>query len=119
MSAQGLEVIYVTPERLQRDEFMARLAEIGCSLFVIDEAHCISEWGHDFRPAYLALRHAIAALGRPPVLALTATATPSVERDIARQLDLREPLILRRSAVRPTSIWMFSTAETTPRSTNT
>jgi ATP-dependent DNA helicase RecQ len=75
--------------------------QVGCSLFVVDEAHCASQWGHDFRPAYLGLRYAAKALGSPPVLALTATATPEVERDITEQLALRQPLILRASSERP------------------
>lgn len=65
------------------------------------EAHCVSQWGHDFRPAYLGLRDAIQALGRPPVLALTATATPEVAGDITRQLQLREPAVISAGIERP------------------
>jgi ATP-dependent DNA helicase RecQ len=80
-------LIYVTPERLENPEYLDLLREGGgVSLFVVDEAHCISQWGHDFRPAYLALRDAARRLGRPPILALTATATAEVTADILKQL---------------------------------
>lgn len=82
------DLIYVTPERLENPEYIDLLNKTGVSLFVVDEAHCVSHWGHDFRPAYLTLRHAIAALGHPPVLALTATATPEVTADITKQLGM-------------------------------
>src|SRR5678815_2565639 len=71
-------IAYVTPERLSEPRFRERLAAVHVALFVVDEAHCISQWGHDFRPAYLGLGEAVRALGRPPVLALTATAPPKV-----------------------------------------
>ena len=93
-------VIYVTPERLEKPEFVALLARQGASLFVVDEAHCVSQWGHDFRPAFLALRHAIRALGRPPVLALTATATPQILLDVVRQLDMDEPVYVNTGVAR-------------------
>ena len=94
-------LIYVTPERLERQEDLAMLKRTGVSLFVIDEAHCVSQWGHDFRPAYLALREAVKALGRPPVLALTATATPEVLQDICRQLELDAPQVVNTGIDRP------------------
>jgi ATP-dependent DNA helicase RecQ len=97
----ALDLIYVTPERLHNAAFLASLATAGCSLLVIDEAHCISEWGHDFRPAFMRLRQAAQALGRPPMLALTATATPAVERDIVEHLGLQAPHIVRTSSERP------------------
>ena len=71
------------------------------SLFVVDEAHCVSQWGHDFRPDYLRLRAAIEALGRPPVLALTATAAPPVREEIVEVLDLRDPEVIVRGFDRP------------------
>jgi ATP-dependent DNA helicase RecQ len=77
------ELIYVTPERLDNPEYLEVLRRAGVSLFVVDEAHCVSQWGHDFRPAYLSLRNAAQQLGRPPILALTATATPEVSEDVA------------------------------------
>ena len=83
------ELIYVTPERLENPDYLELLREGGgVSLFVVDEAHCVSQWGHDFRPAYLALRDAVRRLGRPPILALTATATAEVTADILKQLGM-------------------------------
>jgi ATP-dependent DNA helicase RecQ len=81
-------IAYVTPERLSDSKFRKRLDGVRVALFVVDEAHCISQWGHDFRPAYLGLGEAVRALGRPPVLALTATAPPRVKNDILAQLGL-------------------------------
>jgi ATP-dependent DNA helicase RecQ len=88
------ELIYITPERLENPEYLKALKKGGVSLVVIDEAHCISQWGHDFRPAYLSLRSAIRDLGRPPVLALTATATDRVAADILTQLDLSDAEVI-------------------------
>ncbi len=82
------EFVLTTPERLANPEFLETLGQIAIDLFVIDEAHCLSQWGHDFRPAYLQLRHAIEVLGNPPVLALTATATDRVIADIGQQLGI-------------------------------
>jgi ATP-dependent DNA helicase RecQ len=79
-------VAFVTPERLADAGFRAELERVHVALFVVDEAHCISQWGHDFRPAYLGLGDAARALGRPPILALTATAPPRVKDDILAQL---------------------------------
>jgi len=94
IKAGDSSIIYVTPERLERPECLDMLAKRGVSLFVVDEAHCVSQWGHDFRPAYLSLRDALRALGRPPVLALTATATPEVAHDIIRQLGIEGAQII-------------------------
>jgi ATP-dependent DNA helicase RecQ len=88
------DVVYVTPERLGNDEALAALRAQEVSLFVVDEAHCVSQWGHDFRPAYLGLADAARALGRPPILALTATSPPQVTEDVVRQLGLRDPLVV-------------------------
>jgi ATP-dependent DNA helicase RecQ len=95
------ELVYLTPERLQRPEALEMLKRAGVSLFVVDEAHCVSQWGHDFRPAYLALRDAARALGRPPILALTATATADVLQDIAKQLALEHPAVINTGIDRP------------------
>jgi ATP-dependent DNA helicase RecQ len=86
-------LLFVAPERLSRPGFMDRLAELDIRRVVVDEAHCISTWGHDFRPDYRLLGAAIAACGRPPVAAFTATATPPVRSDIAAILELRDPLV--------------------------
>ncbi|MDT5156924.1 MAG: ATP-dependent helicase RecQ [Acidobacteriota bacterium] len=82
------EFVFTTPERLTDPAFLETLRGTKIDLVVIDEAHCISEWGHDFRPSYLALGAAIRTLGSPPLLALTATATPEVVEDIKKQLGL-------------------------------
>ncbi len=95
------EIVFTTPERMANPDFLADLRCTPIDLFVIDEAHCISQWGHDFRPDYLKLREAIAALGHPPVLALTATATPDVIDDIARQLGLATMRIINTGIYRP------------------
>lgn len=86
--AGRIKLLYIAPERFQNDEFRAGLARATVSLFAVDEAHCISLWGHDFRPDYLRLRRAVRELKSPPVLALTATATPAVRRDILTQLGI-------------------------------
>jgi ATP-dependent DNA helicase RecQ len=80
-------VLFVTPERLAEASFLETLKHQRVALFVIDEAHCISQWGHDFRPAYLEIAPALEALGDPPLLALTATAPPDVVADIRVQLE--------------------------------
>ena len=81
------DFVFSTPERLEDESFVQTLKKGKIDLFVIDEAHCISQWGHDFRPAFLGLGKALHALGDPPLLALTATATPEVVDDIRKQLD--------------------------------
>lgn len=90
-AAGGIKLLYVAPERFRSPRFLQALASTDVSLFAVDEAHCLSQWGHDFRPDYLRLPRAIAALGRPPVAAFTATATSDVRADIARNLHLVEP----------------------------
>ena len=81
-------ILYVTPERFRKPEFVSVIQQRSIPLLAIDEAHCISEWGHDFRPDYTRLREFRAILGDPTTIALTATATPEVQADILRQLGL-------------------------------
>lgn len=83
-------IVYTTPERLADPRFRELLKSRKVELFVVDEAHCISQWGHDFRPDYLALSEAIDDIGRPPIMALTATATPDVIEDILAQLRMTD-----------------------------
>jgi ATP-dependent DNA helicase RecQ len=84
------EYVFLSPEQLAKDEVVDALADLNVSLFVVDEAHCISAWGHDFRPDYLRLSLMIERLGHPRVVALTATAAPPVRRDIVQRLGLRK-----------------------------
>lgn len=85
------KIIYVAPERFRSTHFVEALKQLNVSLFAIDEAHCISQWGHDFRPDYLKLKDVVQEIGNPQVLALTATATPYVRADIIEQLSLKNP----------------------------
>ncbi len=94
-AARGeIKLLYVAPERFDAGSAAKQLRDIGVSLLAIDEAHCISQWGHDFRPSYLRVRQVREALGDPPTIALTATATPHVRQDIAKQLGLRNPTVI-------------------------
>ncbi len=93
-------LIYVTPERLENREFLDELVQAGVSLFVVDEAHTIAQWGHDFRPAYLGLGDVRARLGNPPVLALTATATEAVIAEIQQQLHMEDATLIRAGSER-------------------
>ncbi|PLY40955.1 recombinase RecQ [Janthinobacterium sp. ROICE36] len=96
----GRLIIFCTPERLTNPAFLSLLGAVPPSLVVIDEAHCISQWGHDFRPAYLEIAAALRALGRPPVLALTATATGEVTADIDAQLEARKLQVINTGIYR-------------------
>ena len=96
-----IEFLFLAPEQFTNAETLARLRAAKPSLFVVDEAHCVSEWGHDFRPEYLRLGAVIDALGAPVVLALTATAAPPVRREIAERLGLRDPQIIVHGFDRP------------------
>jgi len=95
MKRGEFRLIYIAPERFKSERFIRALAPLSIALFAVDEAHCISQWGHDFRPDYLRLKHALKELGQPQVVALTATATSEVREDIIEQLGLgksgREP----------------------------
>lgn len=96
-----LKLLYATPERFAKPEFVERLRAIGVSLLAVDEAHCVSEWGYDFRPSYLTLKGAVDRLDRPTLLALTATATPWVRRDITERLGMNEPEVIVHGVDRP------------------
>lgn len=101
-AARGdLALLYVTPERFRSADFQAVLPRLRVVRLAVDEAHCASQWGHDFRPDYSRLAEYRARLGAPPCLALTATATPAVADDIVRLLGLREPLVIRTGIERP------------------
>ena len=89
-----IKLLYVAPERLESERLVERLRSIGVSLLAVDEAHCVSQWGHDFRPSYLRLRTVREGLGSPPTIALTATATPQVRTDIIEHLGLRAPEVV-------------------------
>jgi ATP-dependent DNA helicase RecQ len=95
------QLVLAAPERFGSRAFREALAQRRVALFVVDEAHCVAEWGHDFRPDYLRLQGAIAALGRPPVMAATATATPRVAEEIAARLGLRDWVSIRSGFDRP------------------
>ena len=97
VAAGGPLLVMTTPETFGSAEALAAFTSSGVAFAAVDEAHCISEWGHDFRPAYLRLGEHVRALGRPPIMALTATATERVRADITRFLDLREPDIVASS----------------------
>jgi ATP-dependent DNA helicase RecQ len=100
-----IKLLYLAPERFDAGTTAERLRNIGVSLLAIDEAHCISEWGHDFRPSYRKVRDIRARLGAPPTVALTATATPDVRQDIARVLGLRDPEVVLTGFDRPNLRW--------------
>ena len=101
LEAGELEFLFLAPEQFANEETLTRLQAVNPSLFVVDEAHCISEWGHDFRPEYLRLGAVVAALGHPRVLALTATAAPPVREEIVVRLGMRQPRIVVHGFDRP------------------
>lgn len=96
----GYKLLYVSPERLQTDLFKDYMEDFDLSLIAIDEAHCISQWGHDFRPSYLKIAELRLSFPDVPILALTATATPDVQQDIATQLQLVKPAVFKQSFAR-------------------
>jgi len=95
------KIVYIAPERFYNQVFIQELKNIKVSLFAIDEAHCISQWGHDFRPSYMRLKDAIRFVGSPVVVALTATATPEVRDDIVKQLALEDSELVITGFARP------------------
>ncbi|MFV5702373.1 DNA helicase RecQ [Flavobacterium sp. XS2P12] len=95
------KLLYVAPESLTKEEYVAFLQTVTISFVAIDEAHCISEWGHDFRPEYRNLKHIIKQLGDVPIIGLTATATPKVQEDILKNLDMTDATTFKASFNRP------------------
>ncbi|MEM8808738.1 MAG: ATP-dependent DNA helicase RecQ [Cyanobacteria bacterium P01_G01_bin.38] len=98
---QSLEFVFLAPEQFSNAETLEQIQAVRPSLFVVDEAHCVSEWGHDFRPDYLQLGGVIEALGHPVVLALTATASPLVRQEIIERLEMTNPVEIVRGFDRP------------------
>ena len=101
VAAGDIEFVFLSPEQLAKPDVRERLRDVSPSLFVVDEAHCVAAWGHDFRPDYLRLGDVIEQLGHPVVIALTATAAPPVREEIVRRLGLRDPVEVIRGFDRP------------------
>ncbi|NDW13103.1 DNA helicase RecQ [Bacteroides sp. 214] len=95
------KLLYVAPESLTKDEYVEFLRDVKISFYAVDEAHCISEWGHDFRPEYRRIRPIINEIGKAPVIALTATATPKVQHDIQKNLGMVDAQVFKSSFNRP------------------
>lgn len=105
VSKGDTEFVFLAPEQLAKDDVIEHLRQSDVSLFVVDEAHCVSAWGHDFRPDYLRLGTVIDRLGHPPTLALTATGAAPVREEIVERLAMRDPLVLTRGFDRP-NLWL-------------
>ena len=101
LATRTMQLLYVSPERLLKTGTLERLRAVGVDRLAIDEAHCVSQWGHDFRPDYMDLRGAAAALGDPPIIAVTASADPATRDEIVARLFARDPRIFVRSFDRP------------------
>ena len=99
------KLLYVAPESLTKEENIQLLKEIKISFYAVDEAHCISEWGHDFRPEYRRIRNLINEIGNAPVIALTATATPKVQSDIMKNLAIPDARVFKASFNRPNLLY--------------
>ncbi len=95
------KLLYVAPESLTKEENVSLLREVKISFYAVDEAHCISEWGHDFRPEYRRIRSLVDQIGRAPIIALTATATPKVQSDILKNLGIPDAAVFKSSFNRP------------------
>ncbi|MFH1437961.1 MAG: DNA helicase RecQ [Pseudomonadota bacterium] len=111
LQAGELDLIYVSPERFAMPEFISRLKRVNLAFVAVDEAHCISEWGHDFRPDYLNLSTIVQEFKDVPVTAFTATATHLVQEDIVAKLGLRSPHIIRASFNRPNLFYKVAAKE--------
>lgn len=103
--------LYLSPERLQSDWILQRIKNLPINLITIDEAHCVSQWGHDFRPAYLKISNLKTYFPKVPFLALTATATPKVKEDIINELGLKEPQVFEKSFARKNIAYMVFEVE--------
>lgn len=114
LEAGKFKLCYIAPERFERAEFRSRLSRIAVPLFVVDEAHCVSEWGHNFRPAYARLGAHRELAAEAPVLAVTATATPEVRHDIISILRMRQPHLVVRGIDRPNLFWEVLTVHDRP-----
>ena len=99
--AGNTKLLYVAPESLTQDEYVEFLRSVNISFYAVDEAHCISEWGHDFRPEYRRIRPIINEIGKAPLIALTATATPKVQHDIQKNLGMVDAQVFKSSFNRP------------------
>ena len=106
-----LDLLYVAPERLLTEGFLRLLHQVPIALFAIDEAHCVSQWGHNFRPAYLKISHLKEHFPKIPFLALTATATPKVKEDIIKDLNLQQPAVFQKSFSRDNLAYMVFEVE--------
>ena len=95
------KLLYVAPESLTKDENIDFLQNVKISFYAVDEAHCISEWGHDFRPEYRRIHPIVNKIGKAPIIALTATATPKVQHDIQKNLGMLEATVFKSSFNRP------------------
>jgi ATP-dependent DNA helicase RecQ len=109
--AGDIKLLYVAPERFESAAFRRALERMDVSMVAVDEAHCVCEWGHDFRPSYLKLREVWPLIGAPPVLALTATATPEARHDIVAELRLRSARVIVRGFDRPNLHWIVRREE--------
>jgi ATP-dependent DNA helicase RecQ len=112
--SRNVRLLYVAPERLVSGSTTTLLSQVGVDLLAIDEAHCVSEWGQDFRPSYLRLAAVRRLIGDPQAVALTATATPRVRRDIARLLELRDPAFVVGGFDRPNLTFRVTKVESDP-----
>ena len=95
------KLLYVAPESLTKEENVSFLKQLKISFYAVDEVHCISEWGHDFRPEYRRIREIVEEVGRAPIIALTATATPKVQYDIQKNLGMLDANVFKSSFNRP------------------